>query len=165
MSATQRTIPNGGYDHIGVNWISSYTPGQNLVIRTAAAGGEDYAAFNPTDKSLQVDKLDELTPDAGISAQGLLIKDETIKAGTGILKIGSHAGNDVYIEDDAGVLYAILGRSGGNGMIMPFNRKTYSASGYSASRSISDTGTITLTQLANVVATMIADIKSHGFFA
>jgi hypothetical protein len=241
MSQTVRIIPTGGYDHVGINYLSSYTAAQRIIVRTAASGGTDYAAFNPSTLAIETDKVNEFTAAAGVTIDSVLLKDggATLTAGLTATTIGGTvitastsvstpfvAGNNIYVNSTGSTLDLRIGgtnvlslvaaavtpgsdnslalgsgsyrwqtvvtskvESGGTtlainaptansidftvnnvmvwritsgGLLTPATRPDYTLNTWSLARTLPNTGSATTTQIADTLATLIADLVALG---
>jgi len=241
MSSTSRIIPNGGYDHIAVNFVSHYTAGQTLYIRTAATSGTNYLGFNPVTAAIETDKVNEITAAAGVTVDGVLLKDggATLTAGLTATTIGGTvitastsvstpfvAGNNIYVNSTGSTLDLRIGgtnklslaassvtpgsdnnlslgsgsyrwqtvvtskvESGGTtlainaptansidftinnvmvwritsgGLLTPASRPDYTLGTWSLARTLPNTSSATSTQIADTLASLIADLVTLG---
>ncbi len=241
MSSTSRIIPNGGYDHIAVNFMSHYTAGQTLYIRTAATSGTNYLGFNPVTAAIETDKVNEITAAAGVTIDSVLLKDggATLTAGLTATTIGGTvitastsvstpfvAGNNIYVNSTGSTLDLRIGgtnvlslvaaavtpgvdntidlgsgsyrfrklvaqkvEAGGatlainvasgnaidftindvmvwritsGGLLTPATRPDYTLGTWSLARTLPNTGSATTTQIADTLASLIADLVALG---
>lgn len=248
MSDSVRILPNGGYDHVGINYVSSYTAAQKIIIRTAATSGTNYAAFNPTTLAIETDKVNEFTSAAGVTVDSVLLKDggATLTAGligttatlsgalsattgtfSGAVSAASVAGSNIFINStgsfmdlriggtnvltlvasavtpgidnsialgsgsyrfasvtaqkfEAGGATTFINTAAGNnidftvnnsmvwritaaGLLTPAVRPDYTLGTWSLARTLPNTSSATTQQVADTLASLIADLVALGF--
>jgi len=72
---TNQITPVGGYNNLGCNWITPITASQNIVVGDDDSATNTVCEFDVTGLAIKVDTISELTAAAGVTIDGVLLKD------------------------------------------------------------------------------------------
>lgn len=72
---TNQITPIGGYNNIGCNWLTPMTAAQNIIVADDSSGTNAVCEFDVTGLAIKVDTINELTAAAGVTLDGVLLKD------------------------------------------------------------------------------------------
>lgn len=74
-AASNQIIPDSSINHVGYEYWSPHSPGTDLTWLDAKSGGNTIMKLDSSAATLLIDLIGELTAAAGVTIDGLLIKD------------------------------------------------------------------------------------------
>jgi hypothetical protein len=79
-AASSQIVPDGGYNNVGLDYITPETAAQAIQVAATKTGADPYVAFDGANAQVKVDKIVPFTASAGVLVDGVKVKIANISA-------------------------------------------------------------------------------------